>query len=193
MCALSRGALSASQAAFLILFYLSWFFFLFFFFGLMSVTATGNKMLVRVCAVASQRRLWYIVRPFASVSWLPRHRLHVYWLGVNKARALRLFRLCFLCEVRLPLMWWRCIVRQHKCVYYNVSFAPRPFCCCFFALRLKWRSRDALWWLLSSLFGINSRFKKKQTVPITYITTRHSGWPDVILTSNASTYLCIWI
>lgn len=94
VCALSRGALSASQAAFLILFYLSWFFF----FWLMSVTATGNKMLVRVCAVASQRRLWYIVRPFASVSWLPCHRLHVYWLGVNKARALRLFRLCFLCE-----------------------------------------------------------------------------------------------
>lgn len=75
-----------------------------FFFGLMSVTATGNKMLVRVCAVASQRRLWYIVRPFASVSWLPRHRLHVYWLGVNKARARRLFRLCFLCE-RWGFLW----------------------------------------------------------------------------------------
>lgn len=56
-------------------------------FWLMSVTATGNKMLVRVCAVASEHRLWYIVRPFASVSWLPCHRLHVYWLGVNKARA----------------------------------------------------------------------------------------------------------
>lgn len=52
--ALSRGALSASRAAFLILFYL---FFFFFFTKLMSVTATGNKMLVRVCAVASQRQL----------------------------------------------------------------------------------------------------------------------------------------
>lgn len=84
-------------------------------FWLMSVTATGNKMLVRVCAVASERRLWYIVRPFASVSWLPCHRLHVYWLGVNKARALHLFRPRLLLQkVKLPLMWKRYIVRQHK-------------------------------------------------------------------------------
>lgn len=76
-------------------------------FWLMSVTATGNKMLVRVCAVASERRLWYIVRPFASVSWLPRHRLHVYWLGVNKARGLRLFRLRLLCK-RWGFLWCWC-------------------------------------------------------------------------------------
>lgn len=62
-------------------------------FWLMSVTATGNKMLVRVCAVALEHQLWYIVRPFASVSWLPCHWLHVYWLGVNKARASAYFAL----------------------------------------------------------------------------------------------------
>lgn len=85
---LSRGGpLTPPRCAFLILFYLFWFFWL------MSVTATGNKMLVRVCAVASEPRLWYIVRPFASVSWLPRHRPHVYWLGVNKAKGLCLFPL----------------------------------------------------------------------------------------------------
>lgn len=34
--------------------------------GLMSVTATGNKMLVSICAVASQQRLWYIV---GAICW----------------------------------------------------------------------------------------------------------------------------
>ncbi len=73
-------------------------------FWLMSVTATGNKMLVRVCAVASERRLWYIVRPFASVSWLPCHWLHVYWLGVNKARASTYFALASFCK-RWGFLW----------------------------------------------------------------------------------------
>lgn len=73
-------------------------------FWLMSVTATGNKMLVRVCAVASERRLWYIVRPFASISWLPRYRLHVYWLGVNKARASTYFVLASFAK-RWGFLW----------------------------------------------------------------------------------------
>lgn len=99
-------------------------------FWLMSVTATGNKMLVRVCVVASERRLWYIVRPFASVSWLPRHRLHVYWLGVNKARASTYFSPSLpLQKVRLPLMWKRYIVKQHKRMCCKVSFAPSPLFC----------------------------------------------------------------
>lgn len=99
-------------------------------FWLLSVTATGNKMLVRVCAVALEHQLWYIVRTFASISWLPCHWLHVYWLGVNKARASAYFALAFLLQkVRLPLMWKRYIVREHKRMCCNVSFAPSPLFC----------------------------------------------------------------
>lgn len=124
-------------------------------FWLMSVTANGNKMLVRVCAVAWEHRLWYIVRPFASVSWLPCHRLHVYWLGVNKARASTYFALpSFGKKVMLPLKWKRYFVRQQKCICCRVSFTPFFF---FFALcvRCSVEARCGFHWLLLSLLGIN--------------------------------------
>lgn len=145
-------------------------------FWLMSVTATGNKMLVRVCAVASERRLWYIVRPFASVSWLPCHRLHVYWLGVNKARGLRLFHPRFLCK-RWGFLWCGSDTLSgniNACVVMSALLLAPFFCIVCAAL-----CGGALWfsiWLLLSLLGINWRCKKKQMVPITYITCRQSWW-----------------
>lgn len=94
-------------------------------FWLMSVTATGNKMLVRVCAVASQRRLWYAVRPSAAVSWLLCHRVHVYWLGVNKARPRALAPPSPpLQKVKLPLMRLPYVVRKHKRTCRDVGSAP---------------------------------------------------------------------
>lgn len=70
-------------------------------------------------------------------------------------------------------MWKRYIVRQHKRMCCNVSFAPSHL----FALCVQYTAR--LWfslWLLLSLFGLNWRCKKKQMLPITHITCRQSGW-----------------
>lgn len=128
-------------------------------FWLMSVTATGNKMLVRVCAVASERRLWYIVRPFASVSWLPCHRLHVYWLGVNKAKGgLRLFRPRLLCK-RWGFLWCGSDTLSgniNACVVMSaLLLATFSFFCIMCAVH--WFSL----WLLLSLLGMNWGCKKK--------------------------------
>lgn len=162
-------------------------------FWLMSVTATGNKMLVRVCAVASERRLWYIVRPFASVSWLPRHWLHVYWLGVNKARASTYFTLASFCK-RWGFLWCGSDTLSGNINAFVVVSASllAPFFYFFLASCVQRGAAVPLWfslWLLLSLLGINWRRKKKQMVPITYITCRLSGWLYFAV-CNADIWFC---
>lgn len=115
----------------------SWFCFIYSGFWLMSVTATGNKMLVRVCAVALERWLWYIVWPFAGVSWLPRRGAHVYWFGVKKARTSTYFAAFSLVKGE-GLLWCRSDTfvgrRNHICC--GVSVAPSFFFFCTLCVSL---------------------------------------------------------
>lgn len=91
-------------------------------------------------------------------------------------------------KVRLPLMWERYFVRQHKRICCSVSFAPSPLFCIVRAVQ--WGG--ALWvslWLLLSLLGGNWRCKKKQMSAITHITCRQSGWLYSAV-SNADVQFC---
>lgn len=94
-------------------------------------------------------------------------------------------------KVRLPLMWKRYIVGQHKRMCCNVSFASSHL----FALCVQYTVR--LWfslWLLLSLFGVNWRCKKKNKW-CQLLTLPAGSLGDFILLSvtltSDSMYLCI--
>lgn len=165
-------------------------------FWLMSVTANGNKMLVRVCAVAWEHRLWYIVRPFASVSWLPCHRLHVYWLGVNKARASTYFALAPLCKkVMLPLKWSDILSANKN------AFVVMPASLLFFFLHCVWSAvwRRVVVFTLTLIVIVGNKLKgegKKnkwcQLLTLPAGCLGDFSLLSVMLTSDSGIYLCIW-
>lgn len=134
------------------------FFFISLGFWLMSVTATGNKMLVRVFTVALERRLWYIVKPFASVSWLPCHRVHVYWLRVNKAKASSYFTPASFAKGEaafdVEAMLLSGIVNAFVVASALLLAPPLFFLHCMWSCGTLWVSHL---WLLLSLLGINWR------------------------------------
>lgn len=72
-------------------------------------------------------------------------------------------------KVMFPLMCRGCFVSQHKCVCCNVSFAPRPLFCMV-------RASPSVTALIvvvgNKIEEKKSRGKRKQMVPITYITCR---------------------